>query len=126
MFQKTFFAPKIGKMRQKQGFLNLLNNLVINFYWICSIMKIYTICCVPGQIPYLGNFLSLGDMCQSVHSQSDCRLSQISQPFLQNKSMKHPHFLHADTNSQKLKVDLKSGFWTLKLIVSEEGDDGIN
>ena len=126
MFQKTFFAPKIGKMHQKQGFLNLLNNLVINFYWICSIMKIYIICCVPGQIPYLGNFLSLGDMCQSVHSQSDCRLSQISQPFLQNKSMKHPHFLHADTNSQKLKVDLKSGFWTLKLIVSEEGDDGIN
>ena len=126
MFQKTFFAPKIGKMRQKQGFLNLLNNLVINFYWICSIMKIYIICCVPGQIPYLGNFLSLGDMCQSVHSQSDCRLSQISEPFLQNKSMKHPHFLHADTNSQKLKVDLKSGFWTLKLIVSEEGDDGIN
>ena len=89
-------------------------------------MKIYIICCVPGQIPYLGNFLSLGDMCQSVHSQSDCRLSQISQPFLQNKSMKHPHFLHADTNSQKLKVDLKSGFWTLKLIVSEEGDDGMN
>ena len=126
MFQKTFFALKIGKMRQKQGFLNLLNNLVINFYWICSIMKIYIICCVPGQIPYLGNFLSLGDMCQSVHSQSDCRLCQISQPFLQNKSMKHPHFLHADTNSQKLKVDLKSGFWTLKLIVSEEGDDGIN
>ena len=89
-------------------------------------MKIYIICCVPGQIPYLGNILFLGNMCESVHSQSDCRLSQISQPFLQNKSMKHPHFLHADTNSQKLKVDLKSGFWTLKLIVSEEGDDGIN
>ena len=27
--------------------------------------------------------------------------------FLQSKSMKQPHFLHGDTNSQKLKVDQK-------------------
>ena len=30
--RKIFFAPKIGKMGQKQGFLNLLENLVINFF----------------------------------------------------------------------------------------------
>ena len=31
----------------------------------------------------------------------------LNQPFLQNKLMKQPflHFLHADTDSQKLKVD---------------------
>ena len=29
------------------------------FYWICTIMKIYIIWCVPEQIPYLGNFLFL-------------------------------------------------------------------
>ena len=31
----------------------------------------------------------------------------LNQAFLQCKSMKQPHFLYADTNSQKLKVDRK-------------------
>ena len=31
----------------------------------------------------------------------------LNQLFFQNKSMKEPHFLHVDTNSQKLKVDRK-------------------
>ena len=47
-------------MGQKPGFLNLLKNLVINFYWACSIVKIYIICYVLAQIPCLGKFLSLG------------------------------------------------------------------
>ena len=46
-------SPKIG---QKHGFLNILKNLVISFYWICSIMKIFIIYCVPAQIPYLKKF----------------------------------------------------------------------
>ena len=29
----------------------------------------------------------------------------LNQPFLQNKLMKQPNFLHVDTNSQKLKVE---------------------
>ena len=50
----------------------------------------------------------------------------LNQLFLQNKSMKQPHFLYADTNSHKLKVVQKvfgwawskygcgeSGLWTL-------------
>ena len=49
-------GPKIG---QKQGFLNLLKDLVINLHWTCSVMKTYIICCVTGQIPYLGKFLFL-------------------------------------------------------------------
>ena len=30
--EKKNFAPKIGKMDQKQGFLNILKNFVINLY----------------------------------------------------------------------------------------------
>ena len=59
-FENVFFAPKIGKMGQKWSFLILLKDLVINFYWICSIMKNYIIYCVPAPIPYLGKFLFLG------------------------------------------------------------------
>ena len=32
----------------------------------------------------------------------------LNEPFLQNKSMKQPHFLHIDTNSQQSKADWKS------------------
>ena len=35
----------------------------------------------------------------------------LSQLFLQNKSMKQPHFLHVDTNSQKIKADQKLFGW---------------
>ena len=35
----------------------------------------------------------------------------FNQPFLQNKSIKQPHFLHVDRNSQKLKVDQKVFGW---------------
>ena len=57
-FSKISFAVKMGKMGQKkkkpkQGFFNLLEDLIINFFWICSVMKIYIICYVPVQIPYL-------------------------------------------------------------------------
>ena len=48
---KKFFTSKIGKMFC--FFLKLLTNLAINFYSICSVMKIYIIYCVPAQIPYL-------------------------------------------------------------------------
>ena len=52
--------------------------------------------------------------------------------------MKQPHFLHVDTNSQKLKVDCKSFVWAwskmgvanlvsgLNLNISREWTDGIN
>ena len=47
-------GPKLG---QKQFLFNLLKNLLINFYWICFIMKSYIICCVSRKIPYLVKFL---------------------------------------------------------------------
>ena len=37
---------------QKQVFLNLLKDLVVNFHSICSAMKNYIVCCVPAQVPY--------------------------------------------------------------------------
>ena len=80
IFQKKHFAQKIGKMGQKQGFLNILKNFVINFYWICSIMKIYIICCVPAQIPYLGKFLFLryGPKCSQPIRLQDFLINHIS------------------------------------------------
>ena len=64
-FQRSFFPKKMGKMGQKQGFWILLENLVINFFWICSINKFYNICCILAQIPYLGKiwFLRYGPKC---------------------------------------------------------------
>ena len=45
--------------------------------------------------------------------------SFLNQPFVQNRSMKQPHFLHVDTNSQKLKVDRKVFGWAwLKMVVA--------
>ena len=36
----------------------------------------------------------------------------LNQLFLQNKSMKQPHFLHVDTKSQKLKANRNFFGWT--------------
>ena len=58
-------------------------------------------------------------------------------PYIQNKSLKWPDFLHVDTNSHKLKLDQKvlgcawsemgqSVHRTLTLTVFQEGIDGIN
>ena len=68
------------KMGQKQGFLYLLKSLVINFYWICSKMKIYIICCVPSEIPYLGNFffLKYGPKCSQPFILQDFLTNHIS------------------------------------------------
>ena len=79
---KNIFIPKISKvleMGQNQVFLNLLKRWVINFNWICSIVKIYIICCVPVQILYLGTFLFLryGPKCSQ-----PIRLSKVDQEFL--------------------------------------------
>ena len=90
-FGKTFFAQKIGE--------------VDNFPWISSIMKIYIISCVPVQIFYFEKmlFLRYRPMLPAIQI-----VRFLNQAFLQSKSMKQPHFLHVDTNSQKLKVDWKS------------------
>ena len=44
---------------------HFLGNFVVNLHWICSIMKIHIICCVPAQILSLGKifFLSYRSEC---------------------------------------------------------------
>ena len=110
IFQKKFFAPKIGRMNfQKRSFLNFLKNLVINFYWICSIVKIYITCCVTAQTPYLGKFLFLrcGPKCYQPIRLQDFLINHISRTDQWNSL-----FLHVDANSHKLKVDHKIFGWT--------------
>ena len=58
----------------------------------------------------------------------------LNQLYLQHKMMKKPEFLHANTDSWKLKILVRlgqnwighSGFSTLKLAVSQEAINGIN
>ena len=56
-FLKKIFLPhRWGKWAK---------NKVFNFFWIWSIMKLYIICCIFAQIPYLGKilFLRYGPKC---------------------------------------------------------------
>ena len=81
---KIFFTPKLGKRVQnvpKQGFFNLLENLVINFNWIWYIMEIYIICCVSSQVPYFWkNFVP--EICAKMFSANQIAGFFI-QPYLQ-------------------------------------------
>ena len=82
--RKKIFCPQNWEnwqnMGQKQGFFNLMKNFAINFYWICSIMKIFIICCVLAQIPYLGKFwfLRYGPKCSQPIRLQDFLINNIS------------------------------------------------
>ena len=58
-FEKHFFTSKSWKNWPKIGFFEFKENSVIDFHLICSVMKIYIICCVPAQIVYLGKIFFL-------------------------------------------------------------------
>ena len=100
-FSWKFFCPKYWKngpkMSQKLDFLNL-KILVNNFYWIWSIVKIYVICCVPEW-----KFFT-PEIWAKMFSASQIA-GFYTQPYLQNKWLKLPDFVHVDTNSHKLAVD---------------------
>ena len=66
IFLKNFWSKNWGN-GPKIDFLNLKKNLVINFHWICSIMNIFIICCVPAQNLYLGKIFFL--RCRPKYSQ---------------------------------------------------------
>ena len=111
-------------MGQKPGFLNLLKNLVISFYWICSIMKTYCLLCSCTN-PVFGKIFVPGVWAKMFSANQIAQF--LNQPFLQNKS------LFSRTNWSKIfwfcmvknGCD-QSGLWALKLIVSQEWTDGIN
>ena len=111
-------GPKID---QKQGvFFNLKKNLVINFHWICSIMKIYIISCVPAQILYCEKSCSW-DIGQNIFSQSDCRIykSTISPEQIGETAS----FFACRYKFTKLKVDQKI-FW-LTMVKNGFGQSGL-
>ena len=68
--KQKYFCPKMGKMglkwaRKRFFFLNLLENVIINFFWFWSVTKIYIICSFLAQILYLIKiwFLRYGPKC---------------------------------------------------------------
>ena len=74
MHDSKIFHKRIGKMGQKQGFLNLLKD-VINFYWICSIMKIISfLFAMFSHKSYIWEKKFSWDMGQNILSQSDGRI----------------------------------------------------
>ena len=60
-----------------------MKSLVINVFWIWSIMKVYTICCGLAQIPFLRKSGSW-DMGQTALSQSDYRIFKSTISLEQN------------------------------------------
>ena len=110
---KKFFWPKNlengPKNGPKQGSLNLFKNLVINFYWICSVIKIFIVCCVPAQILYLGKYLFLryGPKSSQPIRLQDFLINHISRTNRWNSLI----FFYVDTNSHKSKVDQKISGW---------------
>ena len=53
---QNFFPLRLGtqtKNLSKIAFFLIYWKIWLKFYWICSMMKMYIICCVPAQIPYL-------------------------------------------------------------------------
>ena len=133
-FLEKLLLPQKLRNGSKIEFLNLKKNLVINFHWICSIMKISIICCVYGEIPYWKNFIPEILVKMLPPNQIVWFLKQL---FVQNKFVKQPHFLHVDTNLQTL-IDLnffwsdmvknecdQSGLGTLKLTLSVEWTDEV-
>ena len=97
--------------------------MLINFHWICFIMKIFIVCYVPAQILYLGELLFL---------RYEMLLANpiawfLNELFLQSKLIKQPHL----ACSYKLTCMVKNGYgqyglWTLKFTLPQEWTDGIN
>ena len=109
--ENNFLPPKLGKWAkngQKTGFseyiekfyqflLNLLYNEYV-YYLLCS--------CTNSMF---GKILVL-EIWTKMFSANQIA-GFFNQPYLQNKSMKQPDFLHVDTNLHKLKVDQKIFGW---------------
>ena len=64
-FEKKNLTPKWGKWSKfcpDNGFLNFLENLVIFFFWIWSITKVYSICCKMFSANQIVRFLQQTDV----------------------------------------------------------------
>ena len=90
-------------------FFNLSKNLVIYFFWVYSLRKVYIICCVPAQIPYLGKIWFLKDS-WPIRMSNFC-INHVSKA----KSWKNLIFFYIYTNSWKL-VESKYFQWALSKV----------
>ena len=80
-FEKNCLPPKMWKMGKKEGFfLNVSEILVINFFWIWSIIKVYFICCILAHIPFLEKiwFLRYRPICSQPIRLQDFKINYIS------------------------------------------------
>ena len=100
---KIFLVQKLGKWAKNKVLWKLKRN-VIKFPWICSIMKIYIIWCVPAQV-LCWEKSYFWDVGQIAPTQWDCKI--FSQVFLRKKLMKQPHFFAFCYKFTKIKSWLK-------------------
>ena len=126
-FWEKNFTHKWGKWTKNRVILNLLESLIINFFWIWSIKKIYINCCILAKMLPLGNiwFLRYEPKLSWPIRLLNFKIDYISR----TKKMKKPDFLHFDTVSRKLKVDWKIFGWKWSKIgvdVSQKELNGIN
>ena len=71
-------------------------------------MKVYIMCYIPAQIPYLGKIRSC-DLVRNDLTQSDCRISKSTISLEQTNEI--ADFLYFDKNYLKSKVDWKNFMW---------------
>ena len=96
-------APKMGKMGQKKGFLNLLKSLVIDFFWIWSMWS-FILFAIFLCKSYIWEISGPWDVAQNSLGQLNCRIFKSTRT-------KQWNSLIADTNSWKVKVDWKILRW---------------
>ena len=131
--KRFMLGVKIG---QREAFLNLKKNLVINLHWSCSIMKIYIICYVPAQIPYLGKilFLRYRPKCSQPIRLQDFLINYFSRTNWSNSLIfciliqihKIEKLIENFLSGMVKNGCGQSGCGTLKLTVFQEWTDGIN
>ena len=129
-----WFCPKSGP--EIRGCFNLLENLVIIFFWIWSIAKVFINCSILAQMPYLRKIWYVG---QNALGQSDFRIfkSTFSSEKIVEKAwfyacwyrfMEIKSWLKKILQSARPKMrvsTLVSRLWS-HLAVSEEAIVGIN
>ena len=84
-FSRKIF-PQKWENGPKIGFSEFLKNLVINFYWIYSIMKMYIICCYSCT-NHIFRKIFVPQIWAKMFSANQI-VGFFNQPYLQNKSMK--------------------------------------
>ena len=110
--------------------------MVINFDRICSVIKIYIICCIPAQIPYLGKtlFLRYRPKCSQSVRWQDFNINCFSRIYWWNslicacwyKFTKYKSWFKIVWLDMVKYWCVQSGLRTLKVTVSQEWTDGIN